>query len=91
MSLRKEHFGMAPYVLTEERYDYQPSRNSIRAADFDNSPEISRSTLENVIGALLKKLADGETVLLTNEEIEDAPDIEIRKDFERDRLEFRTR
>lgn len=44
--------------------------------------------LEKVIGALLKRFAS-RGLTLSNEEIEDAPDIEFRDLFETDQVEMR--
>ena len=48
---------------------------------------LPKELLENVISVLVKRL-DGH-VVLSKEEIEDAPDIEIRDLFETDEVEMR--
>jgi hypothetical protein len=46
------------------------------------------SYLENVVAVLINKFAS-RGIILSNEEIEDAPDIEVRNLFETDQIEFR--
>lgn len=65
--------------------------NSGLFARFDNRPEIPRSTLENALSAMLKRYSPDAVLSLSIEEIIDAPDMEIRQDFERDVYEFRIR
>jgi hypothetical protein len=42
-----------------------------------------------LLGALIKRFSSDKTVVLTKEEIEDAPDIEMRELFETDQVELR--
>lgn len=42
-----------------------------------------------LLGAILKKLELNKTLTLTAEEIEDAPDVEMRENFEMDTVELR--
>jgi hypothetical protein len=58
--------------------------NKVRIPD-----EIPRKDLELVIGALVKRFTPVESVRLTQEEIDDAPDVEVRRFFETDEIEMR--
>lgn len=51
---------------------------------------ISRETVDAVLGILLQRAAvKGESLTFTKEELEDAPDVEMRELFETDQVEVR--
>lgn len=75
MSLRKDNSGL--FTVGDEKWQ-SPDR-----------PLLPRSTLENVLAAVLKRFAAEGITTVSVEEIIDAPDLEVRHDFERDTYEFR--